>query len=261
MPTPLLRRLWPCIIAVRYVEAGTAPKANPEDAKSVRECMMLKRELLVEVGHRVPMYRPLGNVVSFDAVLSEAERDMILGLEECVRGTGNHIQDREFEDTDGGNNVTYLNQFMQDWLPALTVRIRDIAQGAVNAADFQVAISQLGIRCVELLRYVSADGWSDVGFHEDGESTYTLVFMLSEPGHDFNGGAFQIHDGRGGDITLRQVDFGHGFLFDSETPHRVLTVESGTRTVLVLEFWNFADSTLMDFRPPRKFGKPLRLEL
>uniref|UniRef100_A0A7S1LYU9 Fe2OG dioxygenase domain-containing protein n=1 Tax=Alexandrium catenella TaxID=2925 RepID=A0A7S1LYU9_ALECA len=193
--------------------------------------------------------------------LGEAERGMVLGLEACVRGTGNHIEDRAFEYSSGGNNVTYLNQFLQTEMPALTRHIRAVAQGAVAAAGFDAAIPRLGIRCIELLRYESAEGFSEVGFHEDGESTYTMVFMLSEPGHDYTGGSFEIIDNEGVSTQLERVDLGHGFLFDSERKHRVLSVSSGVRTVLVLEFWSLADSTSNDFRPGRQYGKPLKLDL
>mmetsp|Transcript_62372 Transcript_62372/g.182225 ORF Transcript_62372/g.182225 Transcript_62372/m.182225 type:complete len:187 (+) Transcript_62372:46-606(+) len=174
MPTSLLWRLWLCIFAVCDVEVGAAPYADGEDAKSVLECMCLKTDLLVEVKSHASMYRSLGNVDSFDAALSKANCDMTWGLEECVRGYRYHIQDPDFEYSDAGSSVMYVNQFVQDWLPAITGRVRAVAQAAVSAAGFQ--LSQLGMCCMELLRQVGADSSPDV----DGEPTYPLVSILSE---------------------------------------------------------------------------------
>jgi hypothetical protein len=148
--------------------------------------------------------------------------------------------------------------------------------------------SHLGIRCVEMLEYNSGNGFASVlGWHEDTESIYTMVLALSAQGTNFTGGAFHIQGGsdlqrkhsranavkreveagasEGGDarahptvldVTIEPTE-GSGMIFDSETSHGVGSLDSGVRTVLVLEFWPLADATAGDLRPGLEYGAPL----
>ena len=49
---------------------------------------------------------------------------------------------------------------------------------------------------------------------------------------------------------------GSMLLFRSENDHMVMPVVSGSRAVLVLEFWRFRDASRYDLRPDVEFGVP-----
>jgi hypothetical protein len=116
-----------------------------------------------------------------------------------------HTEQRNFGDGhEGGNMVVYLSEFMQRVLPDLFWKFRGIANDAVRAGQAaglfvgegggQLPLpSALGVRVSELLQYTHGDSSSSsLGWHEDGESVYTMVMTLSKPGIDFKGGAFRM---------------------------------------------------------------------
>eukprot|EP00593_Proboscia_inermis_P007617 CAMPEP_0171304820 /NCGR_PEP_ID=MMETSP0816-20121228/14569_1 /TAXON_ID=420281 /ORGANISM="Proboscia inermis, Strain CCAP1064/1" /LENGTH=268 /DNA_ID=CAMNT_0011785155 /DNA_START=283 /DNA_END=1085 /DNA_ORIENTATION=+ len=126
-------------------------------------------------------------------------------------GDHTHARERKFGDgskDEGGNRVVFLNEFLSEILPGLYWKLRDVGERAVNMRagggvfpDRELDFSRLGVRCVEFLEYNAGSvANSDLGWHVDGESLYTMVVQLSQRGVDYSGGRFNIA-GRGVDMV------------------------------------------------------------
>jgi len=104
-------------------------------------------------------------------------------------------------------------------------------------------VRDLSMRCVEKIRYFPG---GRLGDHEDMDSVYTMILMLSDPA-DFDGGVAYV--GRGENRKwLRPVARG-GHIFAAEETHGVTDVAAGVRDVLAVEFWAHGDSPPEHVRP------------
>lgn len=135
----------------------------------------------------------------------------------------------------GGNNVTFVTGLLRHVLPDVYASVRAATKH----------VGDLGVRCEEMLEYTQ-NGHLEA--HSDTGSVVTLVVMLSEP-HEFRGGQLMVEDDNQVLQALPFVQKGSGYLFDSETPHKVSFIEKGTRRVLVVEFWDKPDTALFGLRP------------
>jgi len=151
----------------------------------------------------------------------------------------------------GGNDVTHIEGFAQTILPHLMEHIICVASEAVVNAQWFPHPRQLGIRCVETLRYHAG---GELKLHLDSESIFTVVVMLSDPcSGDFAGGDFMIRDSNAesaSDELLRAAPkMGDALIFDSNALHGVGTIFEGERRVLVLELWAYDDVGEGERRP------------
>lgn len=190
-------------------------------------------------------------VASVTSLIDEIDSHNIILLAGCIRThLPSHFTDRKFDAGGydaGGNNVTYMNQFLQDFLPRITERLISGAGYAAEAIGWRPHPSHLGLRCVEFLEY---DTGSELKYHTDADSIYTLVVMLSNPDKDYSGGSFFIRSDEESIIIRRRPKLFEGLLFDSVAPHGVGPIKDGKRVVLVLEFWPYNDSPWNTTRPP-----------
>ena len=72
--------------------------------------------------------------------------------------------------------------------------------------------------------------------HYDFGSVLTIDVMLSQPGADFKGGAFQTPEADGS-VRAHRFEYGDALVFVSHKPHFVAPVEAGERRVLIMELW------------------------
>jgi hypothetical protein len=157
----------------------------------------------------------------------------------------------------GGNDVVFLEGFLQKAMPLFVERLLSVASLAANRAKWHPHPRQLGIRCIEQLHYYTG---GEVRLHTDSESIFTFVVMLSDSfGEEFTGGDFVIerkHENNKGQnlattpiIVRSSPRRGDCIMFDSNAKHGVEPVLTGHRRVLVLELWPFEDAKLGDRRP------------
>lgn len=250
----------------------------PPDSQGFKDSALKEseRQLLFElatcvafVGQKDP-FAETENPPKFDWTLTEETIEKVWATPFDAQESmpHSHAEERHFKDTDGGNRVVFMQEFLQVVLPDLYWKIRNIAGQAVQAGkaaglfDYKnsVAVSKLGIRNIEYLVYNSGNGYeSKLGWHDDKWSTYTMVFMLDEPGKSFEGGKFHIDSFRGkyykdndewlADKVVLNPSLGSGVLFDSETQHQVASVTRGRRRVIVFEFWPYGDTDVWEWRP------------
>jgi hypothetical protein len=189
----------------------------------------------------------------------------------------------------GGNQVIHLSGYMQYILPSIMSKIMLGLNTAVATAEWYPYPQQLGIRCIEVLTYQSESDTKELLLHIDSESIFTIAIMLTNPEVDFKGGDFIISrhkDPSSTTLVHDDVDYdpsdslhhhyvktnnsknlssilpqdvvrhaaegqcpGDAVLFDSNSLHGVERLLSGTRRVLVLELWPYADAVLGQNRP------------
>ena len=113
-------------------------------------------------------------------------------------------------------------------------------------------INGLSARCIEFLSY-STNGY--LGAHKDADSTFTIVFMLSEL-NEYAGGDVLIATSpttadllREGSYRRLKLEPLSMIIFESERVHAIDELINGTRNVLVVEFWPFPESGVGDKRP------------
>lgn len=191
-------------------------------------------------------------LVHLESLIDDVDIHHINVLCACVRHfNSNHFQSRPF-DSQGGNNVTYLNGFAQLILPDLVEHVRSVVSLAADKVGWRPHPLHLGIRCVEALSYSSG---GELSLHQDVDSVYTIAIMLSDV-DTFEGGSFVIKSDRS--LALRNVDNnirsspvkGTGILFDSNAEHGIEPTLSGTRLVLSIELWVYAEAAVNEGRPP-----------
>ena len=110
---------------------------------------------------------------------------------------------------------------------------------------------------MEILSYFPGN---QLNLHQDQDSIYTFVVMLSEP-NSFTGGDFVINpknkithgrvDGKASNLYHSSPTQGDAILFDSNAAHGVQAISFGERWVLVLELWIYEDAGY-DLRPSAK---------
>jgi len=195
-------------------------------------------------------------LLEIEQVISPEDVKQIDGFADHVRTSmPENFESRIFSDDpkNGGNNVTYMNQIFKERIPKIYSNIIELSNEEIvrNKWDPQIK-GKLGVRCIERLEYNTG---SFLDWHEDHDSIYTLILSLSQSGTDYEGGEFKLKLDHS-EIVSHTANMGSGFIFRSECSHAVAPVSKGTRTVLVLEFWEFQDSSRYDLRPGTEYGVP-----
>lgn len=159
----------------------------------------------------------------------------------------------EEEEYTKGNTCTFLSSYMIRLLPEIVEHLLTSVEIATNHAGWRPSPLSLGLRTLEFIQY---DAGENLALHEDRESVYTLIVMLSNPRIDFTGAHFFIKPRLEGSgrienkqelIALRPPQFS-GLLFDSLATHGLNDVESGHREIFALELWDYP--TEIDGRRP-----------
>lgn len=145
------------------------------------------------------------------------------------------------------------NNFFERQLPGIHKKIQQLVTdvdekhfGMLPELEKSIGTTDgVNARCIEFHEY-GAHAREGCGPHMDTGSLYTVDIMLSST-NDFEGGSFitDSHDyssGANNDTSVlhNQVEVferGDAIVFISHKQHSVTPITSGTRCVLVLEFW------------------------
>lgn len=154
---------------------------------------------------------------------------------------------------------TYLHMAVDDFpdvienLLSLTRRSDDVAGWGVASVG-----SEPSLRCLEIVEYTARSHYEPPrrsGWHDDGDTVFTVSVLLSQPGDDFEGGDIEFRRKPSGtDLkpTVRvSPNLGDAVIWRGWEEHRVLPVTRGTRRVLVAE-WRVDSKAAseIDVRPP-----------
>lgn len=194
-------------------------------------------------------------VIVLNGIIDEVDYNNLILLNSCIKEKmPSHFMSRPFTDEGvyaGGNDVTFVNEFIQAVIPDLMDHILNSIASATEKFGWLPHPFHLGIRCTEILEYNGAG--SELLWHIDNDSIYTISIVLSDPS-DVTGGNFLIYDdsiptveATSKSIEISPPRFG-GLIFDSETFHAVSKIANGTRMVLVLELWPYQDAKYWEFR-------------
>ena len=74
----------------------------------------------------------------------------------------------------GGNNVTFVGEFLKSLIPELYFHLVSTVSYATESARWVPHPLQLGIRCVEILEYAAGN---ELKYHVDSNSIYTLMVI------------------------------------------------------------------------------------
>ena len=157
-----------------------------------------------------------------------------------------------------------MNGFWQHIMPVLSARLERVVVRALENVRWGPLGEGLGlnihpdtklsIRCVEHLHYGSG-GY--LGMHEDSDSVWTVVVMLSAM-EEYAGGESLLYEPiskaavePSDPLPLATVELERGdmIVFHAERPHAVADIKGGNRRVLVLEYWDYPESGAYDLRP------------
>ena len=190
--------------------------------------------------HRVP------------AFLDDASRSELHALAGRVRRDAGEVESGELTKSSGNWKTVYLNHQLAE-LPELLDGIVRVAREADAANGWDLLSSNeltLNLRCAELHTVLRSGGLPKPTHYDEG-SLVTVDIMLSSPGSDFCGGAFQTleyasepHSAAAADIAAAGVlqphtfELGDALVFLSHKYHCVAPVTAGRRQVLVCELWN-----------------------
>jgi len=205
-------------------------------------------------------------------------------------------------DLGGGNDVTFMAGFLQLLAPGVTRQVQKVGQVVWNKAGwskddvqmepldvirkrneeeeyhrdkpapptsldseystrrFPDPMSECGIRTTEHLSY---DTWGALGYHNDGDSDYTVLVAMSNP-EDYEGGAFGLCpnfdtdllpglDHHGGPDCPGKVsvkpDRHSAIVFLSEFEHGVEDINTPGRVMFTNELWRYGHVPATAFRP------------
>ena len=261
---------------------------NPTESKNT----VMKKPFLSKL-HRRSNGLPVMAIV--EDALAENEAEAVLALATCLqKEIPDTFEKRIFEYTHegsegGGNDVTYMAGFLQLLLPGVAHSIQQTAKlvwleagwseesrvfepidaeyddneqkilSKYSSRWWPDPVSECGIRTTEHLSY---DRWKGLGFHEDGESDYTVLVALSDPS-DYQGGAFSLcpeydpdsdsDDDSGGPgcrdkISIRPKQYS-AIVFLSEYSHGVEEILTPGRVMFTNELWRYGDIPCMAQRP------------
>jgi len=194
---------------------------------------------------------------------------------------GNEIHHyRAFEQSTGGNEVTFLAPFLQLFTPGVAQRVATLAHFAWAEAEWEELELEdteefddprtLGIRTSEYLEY---SGGGSLGVHTDVESVYTVLVALSDP-ESYKGGEYFLelnekdgeHKEEKDDPKSGGQNYGaykessgrkridvkparlSALVFPSELLHGVKPIASGTRNTFATEFWVHDDLPFGELR-------------
>eukprot|EP00596_Hydrurales_sp_CCMP1899_P002742 CAMPEP_0119053292 /NCGR_PEP_ID=MMETSP1177-20130426/74341_1 /TAXON_ID=2985 /ORGANISM="Ochromonas sp, Strain CCMP1899" /LENGTH=278 /DNA_ID=CAMNT_0007033215 /DNA_START=120 /DNA_END=953 /DNA_ORIENTATION=- len=247
-------------IAIIFVIESSAQQTNPavKSCYDKRKVDVLKKTKNNESG--TPTFQ-IADVsvtkeaaVEFKNIISEEDLGDLSILEDCVGEFDSvNVQKREFghnkeDSVYSGNHVTFLNGYYKEILPQFNVKLTQALTKATEAAGWDVTISPLGLRCVEILNY---NPHGELRPHVDEGSVYTLAIALSDA-DSFSGGEFFIKDQEMKDSPSTQelLDAKQhvitpsklgGTLFRSHLVHGVQPVTEGYRKMFVIEYWKNRD--------------------
>jgi len=210
--------------------------------------------------------------------LNEHEADAVQALAECNRRYAPMtFETRDFSNSGGGNDVTYLAGFLQMVVPGVAYSVLKTAKTVWEAAGWSKdertfppvdaehnpdgtwtskysskwcpdPIQECGIRTTEHLSY---DRWKGLGFHDDTGSDYTVLVALSDPS-DYEGGNFSICMQGDEDCTekvsVRPKKLS-AVVFLSEFSHGVEEIKSEGRRTFASELWRYGDVSAFEMRP------------
>jgi predicted TPR repeat methyltransferase len=153
---------------------------------------------------------------------------------------------------------TYLHMAMEDF-PDVVDNLWTLTGVSNDVAGWGVAsgrTSKPSLRCIEIVEYTARSHPAPPrhsGWHDDGDTVFTVSVLLSEPGRDFEGGDIEFRRKLSEANPNVQVSprFGDAVIWRGWEEHRVLPVTRGSRRVLVAEWRLDAKAASeTDVRPP-----------
>lgn len=210
-------------------------------------------------------------LVEIGSALAPHERDAIKALAACARQNLSNIvfEHRDFEESEGGNDCTFLNTLLQIFLPRVAATVQHVAELAYRHArwdrvpvrydtsdesmklhttkhqnQYYPPPGTCGLRTSE---YLSYRDFKNLGEHCDSGSYFTVLFSLSDP-RSYCGGEYYIVDDEEVKYFFKPRQHS-AIVFLSETPHGVTDIVSGHREMFTNELWPFDDPPWGRFRP------------
>jgi len=187
-------------------------------------------------------------LVEISNAISPTQAQAVKDLASCTRRYfPTRFDERLFEDSGGGNDVTFINILLQLFLPDLKISMDYVTKMAYDHTEWGSKQTNLpepstcGLRTSEYLDYGKFKG---LGGHRDTGSLYTVLFALSDP-KMYKGGEYFIRPRvekmikpRDYYIKPRQYSV---IVFLSDTYHGVTDIESGVREMFTNEYWEYDD--------------------
>ena len=185
-------------------------------------------------------------LVEITNAISSTQAEAIEELASCTRTymKTSRFERREFEETTGGNDCTFINILLQLFLPEVYKNVVAMTEMAYKSAGWDkmnlMAPSKCGIRTSEHLNY---DSFGSLGVHSDTGSLFTALFALSDP-KKYQGGEFYIRNEEEGDDYYFKPRQYSALVFLSDRDHGV-TALNGPRKMFTNEFWVYEDPPWM----------------
>jgi len=220
------------------------------------ESTLLKEEEETQAAHQQPVIvdtvQDKNNrtiLVEISNAITPSQAQAVKDLASCTRRYfPSRFDERAFDGTGGGNEVTFINILLQLFLPDLALSMDHVTEMAYNHARWGSSgdidlpePSTCGLRTSEYLDYGKFKG---LGGHRDTGSLYTVLFALSDP-KMYKGGEYFIRPrvekmikSRVYYIKPRQYSV---IVFLSDTYHGVTDIESGVREMFTNEYWEYDD--------------------
>lgn len=178
-------------------------------------------------------------LVEISNAISPTQAKAIEQLASCTRlyMKSSRFEQREFGETTGGNDCTYINILLQLFLPEVYKNVVAVTEMAYKAAGWDktniMVPSKCGLRTSEHLKY---DSFRSLGDHADTGSLFTTLIALSDP-KTYQGGEFYIRSGDDYYFKPRQYS---ALVFLSDRDHGVTDL-NGPREMFTNEFWVYED--------------------
>ena len=189
-------------------------------------------------------------LVEISNAITPSQAQSVKDLASCTRQYfPPRFDERAFEDSGGGNDVTFINILLQLFLPDVATSMDYVTKMAYDHAEWGrlrtltlpnlPEPSDCGLRTSEYLDYGKFKG---LGGHSDAGSLYTVLFALSNP-KMYKGGEYYIRPQDDEEQVYyyfkpRQYSV---IVFLSDTYHGVTDIESGVREMFTNEYWEFDD--------------------
>jgi len=189
-------------------------------------------------------------LVEISNAITPSQSQAVKDLASCTRQYfPPRFDERAFEDSGGGNDVTFINILLQLFLPDVATSMDYVTKMAYDHAEWgrlrTLTLPKLpepstcGLRTSEYLDYGKFKG---LGGHSDAGSLYTVLFALSNP-KMYKGGEYYIRPQDDEEQVYyyfkpRQYSV---IVFLSDSYHGVTDIESGVREMFTNEYWEFDD--------------------
>jgi hypothetical protein len=165
---------------------------EPEDQyDSIKTCLgeRLPEETALDSASSFPRVVDMLNdtdgttlLVEIESAISPEQAAAVTALAGCAREYVPHFYEHRVFDSEGGNDVTFMNIILQLFLPQIAATLQRTAELAFREAKWQAAgyppPGTLGLRTTE---YLSYRDFKFLGEHPDGGSIYTILFALGHP--------------------------------------------------------------------------------